>query len=543
MNVTADNRRARIAIGATTFALLLLTALPLFLGKTEFIADDHGLILGNPAVTSFDLRAIWTRPLVADYFPVTFTSFALDYLVWGANVKWFHLVNIIIYGAIGVLVYNIGCRLASGPASFATDPPVSTNVSLAVYGATVAMLFHPLNVESVANVASRKELLFVLFGLAAFRCYLIPRKTVPVMAGVLICATLAQLSKGTGVIVPLLLLTGDLLRFRTRQDAGRRALLLGSCFAVAALIFRAQFAIAHKAGLVGSKQALSLASRIGAVVRTFDVMALKFIWPLDLCLDYDIPWPPGLPPFTEWLPLLLLVATLLYLAATRRYYPLLLLALVAIPLLPYLNIIPLQHTLQGQLVFYDHYLLLPLMTLAILLGHVQLQLPPRQGRAFLALLGVVTIICVCYDTRLYPLWKNREAQYRQIIAVSPQLPKTYLFLGDLYLEEQRYEEAQRVLTKIFTTKNWYPEFIDVYQSLGDAYAFAGEYQKGERNYRALLAVRKDARKTLQNLSSTLIAQQKYQEAGQVIDDLLRYYPDDPIGVNNRTLVKGHAPKP
>src|SRR6185369_4006511 len=100
------------------------------------------------------LPDIWKRPMKNEYFPVTITSYALEYMLWGANVRFYHLTTLIIIACIGFAARSVAIRLAEG-GSTGID---SNNISLLAGTATILMLCHPLNVESRAAISNRKEL-------------------------------------------------------------------------------------------------------------------------------------------------------------------------------------------------------------------------------------------------------------------------------------------------------------------------------------------------------------------------------------------------
>jgi len=141
-------------------ALLLLVvfaAIPLFSASAEFTGDDYYYVANNPLVTSSGITSlpdIWKRPMKNEYFPVTITSYALEYMLWGANVRFYHLTNLIIIACIGFAARSVAIRLAEG-GSTGID---SNKISLLAGIATILMLCHPLNVESIASISNRKEL-------------------------------------------------------------------------------------------------------------------------------------------------------------------------------------------------------------------------------------------------------------------------------------------------------------------------------------------------------------------------------------------------
>src|SRR5712691_1046038 len=100
--------------------------------------------------------------------PLTWISFALDYLLWGMNPFGYHLTNLLLHAASAVLVFLIARRLLSAAA------PGQDRTGLLLGSVAAALFFsiHPLRVESVAWATERKDVLCGLFYLLAVGAYL-----------------------------------------------------------------------------------------------------------------------------------------------------------------------------------------------------------------------------------------------------------------------------------------------------------------------------------------------------------------------------------
>lgn len=514
--------------------LIALSAIPLFSASAEFTGDDFYYIHNNPLVTTPGLQSlarIWRSPMKIEYFPVTITSYALEYRLWGSSIRLYHLTNLLIFAAIGLAAWRLAIRL-----SWQLYPENRENGqhSLVAAAATLLMLSHPLNVESVAAISNRKELLYVLFALLSLCCYLSKENSWKKFFGVLFFMVLAQLSKGSAVILPGLFWVCELFIGRNWQSA-KRLFLPAVSSLLAVFIFVAQFRVAYRAGVVEKSADIDLISRFGGTIRSLDMMLGKFFLPVNLSYDYDFIWPKGLPSFQEWLLPLAVVSALLLMLYKKRYEFLSISLLMLLTLVPYCNMIPLHHNNSGQMVFYDHYLLFATMLCASLLTMLLLALQERARIKGVAAAIVLSMLLTSYNFYLFRFWKDRESLYSRIIQISPSLPKGYLFLGKALNEKGRYKESIDTLSRLFTLNNWFPVYLEAYREIGNAYAFSGQMSAAETAYRNHLEYQPKDRTTLQNLSATLIAQSKYEDARAIILSWLTYYPGDSDAIHNLQL--------
>jgi hypothetical protein len=119
-----------------------------------FIWDDPEYVSQNPLLRSFDgLWAIWFRPEASpQYYPLVFTSFWIEYQLWGLDRPGgYHATNILLHALGGILLWRVLTRLG-------------------IPGATLAAFIwtlHPVQVESVAWITERKNTLSAVFYFAS----------------------------------------------------------------------------------------------------------------------------------------------------------------------------------------------------------------------------------------------------------------------------------------------------------------------------------------------------------------------------------------
>jgi protein O-mannosyl-transferase len=118
-----------------------------------FVWDDDFYVTKNRLLTAPDgLRLIWfSLESPSQYFPLTYTSFRIERMLWGLKPTGYHWVNILLHTANALLVWRLLAVLR-------------------VPGAWLAagiFALHPVQVESVAWITERKNVLMGFFFLLA----------------------------------------------------------------------------------------------------------------------------------------------------------------------------------------------------------------------------------------------------------------------------------------------------------------------------------------------------------------------------------------
>ena len=103
------------------------------------------------------LKRIWFVPRTTQqYYPLLYSSYWFQQRLFGDSTTGYHLVNLLLHIGCAVLVLKILRRLRVPGAELAT----------------IIFALHPVNVETVAWIAERKNTLSGIFGLAATLLYL-----------------------------------------------------------------------------------------------------------------------------------------------------------------------------------------------------------------------------------------------------------------------------------------------------------------------------------------------------------------------------------
>lgn len=126
-----------------------------------FRIDDPQYVVGNTWIqdaTWEHVRHILSNPYYLNYSPLHLFSYMLDHAIAGTNAYAFHLSNNLWAGVVAGLVYLVALALSQQ--------------QLTGIAAALLFLVHPVHVEAVAWISSRKDLVAAAFVLPCFLAYL-----------------------------------------------------------------------------------------------------------------------------------------------------------------------------------------------------------------------------------------------------------------------------------------------------------------------------------------------------------------------------------
>jgi Flp pilus assembly protein TadD len=271
--------------------------------------DDGYYVAHNPDVqaglSANGLRWAFTTTHACNWHPLTWLSLQLDAQLYGLRPWGYHLTNLLLHLANGLLLYGFLRSItgAAGPSGL------------------VAVLFavHPLHVESVAWVSERKDVLSTFFGLLALWAYVAyaAKPTALRYLPVALAFGLSLLAKPMLVTLPCLLLLLDYwplgrLRLKGAPAAGR-SVALGRLvveklplFVLALASCAATLYAQHHGGAVRGLEQLPLSVRVTNALVAYVAYLGKTFWPTRLAFYY--PHPGGLWPWWQVIGAVLILA-------------------------------------------------------------------------------------------------------------------------------------------------------------------------------------------------------------------------------------------
>ena len=281
-------------------AVFTVAVLPFILSARFGIVDldDYWYLLYHDEITGglsrSGLKFAFMSIEEAIWMPLTWISYMIDHTLFGMKWGFFHLHSVILHGVNAVLAWRL---LAMVAGSGSRDGNCDTATWLP---AAAAMLWavHPLRVESVVWIASRKDVLSMMWLLCALLCWgrwsgwgcADPMRTGGGMrgwyVGALGCFLMGAMAKPSVMTFPLLCFIVDYLIRRRVQP----------------LAYLVPLALAGVLGwFAGHAQAVGGATenifgvpfwyRTVNAAAAFGIYLLETVWPMDLAPQCILRWP------------------------------------------------------------------------------------------------------------------------------------------------------------------------------------------------------------------------------------------------------------
>jgi tetratricopeptide (TPR) repeat protein len=506
------------------FLGLLLVAVTLIayqrIWQAGFVWDDDVMLTGNPLIQAADgLRGIWYSTRLPDYFPMTSTTFWLEWRLWGANPLGYHLVNVSLHALSAVLLCRVLARLKIPGACLAA----------AVFAV------HPVNVESVAWITERKNTLAMFFYMLALLGYLrFEDNGRSMWYGVAIGAfLLALLSKTAVAPLPVVLL--GLAWWRRGRVERRDVWRSVPFFAVAALLALVTIGFQYHrtigSAIVRDDNFLSRLAIAGWAIWFY---LYKAVLPVNLVFVYPR-WQIDAANMLSYVPGLLVVAGLLMCWRYRRLWGKALLfglgyfVVLLLPVLGFLNISFMRYSLVAD--HWQYFAILGPITLAAagistaasLSWNKRPLLEPALGGTLVLVLGVLT-------WRQCGMYTGLETLWQRTIARNPNCYLAYCNIGNDLLQKGQVDEAIRMFEKALKTQ---PPFVETpHYLLGNALLQKVRNDEAIIHYRAVLEIRPDFVSAIHNLGIALLQKGQTDEAVAHFRKIVELQPGSANAHNN-----------
>ena len=480
-----------------------------------FSWDDQQYVTGNSAIQGISLphlRELFTSCYAGNYAPVQMLSYMADHAVWGLKAGGFLFTNILIHGANGLLFYRLLLRLHA-------------DRRFALVGAALFLL-HPVQVESVAWVSQRKNLLAMFFFLIAWEGYCRYReagtgKGRRAYAGSLAAFVAALLAKPAAVILPPVLLLLD----RAFSPAERRSRLADKVpFVVAAGVVAVVALSTQQGEHGGGRVEFHGGSPLATFLTMLPVLCRylgMLVWPVGLSAVYA--------PVIHRSPDAMVAAAAVLLIAVgligwrlwqhdRRLGFWLLVFFVS--LLPVSQLVPLV-TLMN-----DRYLYFPMLGAAALGGAAASFLLDRAGAGrrtpAVAVIVLPLLVLALVSFQRAAVWRDPLTLWTDAVERSPNASYAWSSLAEVYFRDLRVDEALRAYERSLEID---PGNRMAIAALGPIYTELGELDRGRAMLTQFLRMRPDDVKATAYLGIIHQRRGEFAEAEQMFERALAIQPD------------------
>jgi tetratricopeptide (TPR) repeat protein len=140
--------------------------------------------------------------------------------------------------------------------------------------------------------------------------------------------------------------------------------------------------------------------------------------------------------------------------------------------------------------------------------------------------GIIVVIALSTRTMLRSSeWKSEDTLWVATLRESPEDPKSWNNIGDVYRRQGKYEASIAAFTQA-TELN--PNYADAYHNIGNSYALLNKLDEAEPYFKKALSIKPDLWQSYQDLAGIAAEKGDYQQALQYIKQALAINPTDPV---------------
>ena len=468
-------------------------------------------------LTSENVKWTFTTFATGNWFPVTWFSHILDYQLYGSHAKGHHLTSLFLHIANALILFIVLSRMTG---------------KLWQSGFVAAMFaFHPLNVESVAWAAERKNVLSTLFWLITMWAYIhyAEKPTIKSYGLVFLFFTLGLMSKSMLVTLPFALLLLDywpLRRLKFGQERGNNEIFENNSakksetlrlvlekiplFLLAIGVSIVTFIVQKNFGNMNYIENLTFSTRLtNAMVSYLDYLG-KMIWPSGLSLLY----PHAGNTLAVWKGILcgmaLVGITIISIRLIRKapYF--------AVGWFWYLGtLVPVIGIVQvGGQAMADRYTYIPLIGIFIIIAWGLPELIAEwcyKEKVLSVSAGIIIFTLLITTWKQVSHWKNSITIFKHAIRVTdkkyPTLAVIHNNLGIALFADGKNEEA---ISHYKMAIKLNPNYTNAHYNLGIVLVQKGEMKEAVHHFRETVRLRPDLVAARDNLELALLRLQELE---------------------------------
>lgn len=466
--------------------------------------DEDQVILKNPLITAplgFEgLVDIFTSLATNQYSPLSVLSFWVEYNLFGFNSSISHLINLLLHLICATVVYLLAAEIIG-------------QMSVA-WLVAAGWALHPIQVETVAWVLERRNLLHGLFYFASMFAYIRFRRTGRRRDMWLAVAAMlfSGLAKTLAFMQPLSWLMLDLLDKRpvSRELLKEKlpALLL------ALVLFLTTFLAAQQEFQPTDKSSLNFRAAAGSVV----FYSEKTFLPKGLSATYELN---RLDSGTEGISLAaVFLLFLMFVAAGWRNR-----AATAGILFFLVHLAPMSGLVRVGYNFYAalHFMYVPLFGLVGATVALVAQAGRSTGKAavFRSAGFLLVLLLAILSFQHSQVWKNTGTLFEHSLQLDPVNRFARNQLAIFCEEAGRYDEAAGHFKKLIDE---YPDFFGGYYGMARIYSTQGHAEKALEMFKQAVRLNVGRGDILNDFGRLLMRLRRYREAEEAFSQSLELEP-------------------
>ncbi|MDY8135853.1 tetratricopeptide repeat protein [Aquimarina sp. 2201CG5-10] len=490
--------------------------------------DDPAYVTQNELIKDFSIDGIVsifsTKEVVSTYSPLVLLSWSFDYAISELDPLIFHLFNIIYHLCSVALVFYLVLLL--------------TKRFEIAFIASVLFGIHPMHIEAVSWISARKDLLYTIFfllSLIVYHFYTEKESKYPkwyYYIGCLLLYVLSLLSKGTAVILPLVLFLFDYLK---RREHIKVILLEKLPFFLLSIWF-VYISIDNQVtgGAMEDRKFISAIDSLSVGFYGYLTYLIKAILPFHLSPYHPYPNELGAPmPWYFYASAIPILALFIYTIIKVRVYRFLFfgISFFFITLIPVIQVLPF-----GSAVTADRYTYLPYFGLFFLLGKGIVHLIEKKTnlkKSIYLLLSVYLIFLGVITFQYSKTFKNTENLWSRVIELYPNDFLAYMNITNHKISQKDYKEALVYADKAINLKS--NSYI-LYYNRGFVYETMGKNSLAIQDYSTSIQMFSKFYSAHANRGILYYRNKQYDLAIKDFKKSIEIAPKKPGGYYNLTMV-------
>lgn len=403
--------------------------------------DDEMYVLDNPFIRSLSLKniySIFSSYFAGNYHPLTQITYAINYKISHLQPWSYQLFNLFFHLCNVLYIYIFVKQL------FGLQYKNQDKYKLVPVFVSVIFGLHTLQVESVAWVSERKNVLYAFFFLLSLIYYIkfIKSCTYKLYLLSVIMFLLSLLSKGMAVPLTLCIFVIDY--FAGRKILSKKVIIEKLPFIILSFIFGIIALNAQRTGGATIRENyITFSERIVVAAYGFTQYILKLVYPFNLSAYYPYPVKLGTPlPFFYYGYLIIPMLILFLIWRYFRYNKLIIFGTLFFiaNIILVLQIIPV-----GDAVIADRYVYIPLIGFFLIFSFYLNELLYKFQKYQITFIMVFIVYCYAIGFKTYQrigVWRNSFSLWNDSIKKYPENnDRGYLNRGNINYEKGDYIKA------------------------------------------------------------------------------------------------------